>query len=327
MAEFSPIEWCDSTHNLQMGCNGCELWIPKKGFKRCYAGLMTERKVTQGPMKGWPVRFEEPTIFPERMKDLRRWKDLTGTTRPDKPWLDGYPRIIFWNDMGDAFTEGLPLDWLAPYLDEIARMPHIHMWLTKRPERMAEFFAKYPCPNNVWPGTSVTGPSNVNRVKELTGIKSDHLWVSYEPAWEYVDLEPWLADHRECTCYEVIGGAHQMGCMFYGEGRKWLDQIPNILSLVIVGGASGPDAEPFDVEIAERVIEVGKKYSTAVFVKQLGTHPYDRRESDRSSDSPHPQGPAYDPSCRLNLVDRKGGDWNEWAERLRVRQLPLPLAA
>src|SRR3712207_7534850 len=43
--------------------------------------------------------------FPGRMAEAALWSDLTGTDRPDKPWLNGMPRLIFISDMGDALSE------------------------------------------------------------------------------------------------------------------------------------------------------------------------------------------------------------------------------
>jgi len=37
----TDIEWCDSSLQLEMGCDGCELWNPKVGEKTCYAGQLT----------------------------------------------------------------------------------------------------------------------------------------------------------------------------------------------------------------------------------------------------------------------------------------------
>jgi hypothetical protein len=113
MGMHAGIEYCDSTLNLEMGCDGCELWNPKAGVKQCYAGMETDRR--KGGL-GWPEAFEIPRIFLERLPGALKWPDLAGKARPDKPWLDGMPRIIFLDDMGDTFTESLPDDWLAPAL-------------------------------------------------------------------------------------------------------------------------------------------------------------------------------------------------------------------
>jgi len=105
MPKDTNIHWCDSSVNLMMGCDGCELW--REGSRHCYAGTLTLRHAGR---KGWPESFDRPRLFPERLAGALRWPDLTGTARPGKPWLDGLPRVVFVNDMGDTFTESLPPD-------------------------------------------------------------------------------------------------------------------------------------------------------------------------------------------------------------------------
>jgi hypothetical protein len=70
MAEGTKIEWCDDTVNAEMGCDGCELWDAKNRVRICYAGQQTTRMLSKGPLKGWPPAFDQPTIFPGRMKSL-----------------------------------------------------------------------------------------------------------------------------------------------------------------------------------------------------------------------------------------------------------------
>ena len=111
MSKDTNIEWADSSLNLQMGCDGCELRNLKAGINSCYAGTLTDRY--GGTNKGFPKSFEEPVLFLDRIVEMMKWKTLTGKERPKKPWLDGLPRIVFLNDMGDTFTESLPLDWMA----------------------------------------------------------------------------------------------------------------------------------------------------------------------------------------------------------------------
>ncbi len=234
------IEWCDSTLNPEIGCDGCELWNVKtcihcgrpiekievkeayrhknaedntaghvaEPIKTCYAGQLVSRYA--GHSKGYPPAFEQPQLFLERLLDAERWRDLTGTVREDKPWLNGLPRCIFLNDLGDTFTESLPLDWMAQPadvlggrtpLDVLAGAKAIIMLLTKRPSRMKEFFASRPVPDNFILMTSVTGPETLQRVQILLQIKARWHGVSAEPL-----LRPTLLDQYLERLSWVIGG-------------------------------------------------------------------------------------------------------------------------
>jgi len=192
MAIKTQIEWCDSTVNAMAGCDGCELWIPKAGVKDCYAGTLTER---YGGRSGWPTSFAQPRHFPGRIEAALRWPDLTGTKRADKPWLDGMPRLIFLDDMGDTFTESLDADWLLPLIETMARAPHIWIFLTKRPRRMRAFFERVgDIPANFWLGTTVTGPATLGRLRdlhELRNIGDNILWCSFEPLMAPIKFSAW----------------------------------------------------------------------------------------------------------------------------------------
>jgi len=254
MGIHTTIEWCDSTLNLEMGCDGCELWNPKAGVRRCYAGTLTER---YGGRTGWPESFDNPRIFPERLKEALRWPDLTGKDRPDKPWLNGYPRVIFLNDMGDTWTESLELMWLAPHVLQMLHSPHIYIVLTKRPGRMVQFWGAWcrgdgaPIPPNFWLFTSITGPENTGRIRELLKLRTlgaRVLGVSYEPAWGPVDFS--LCDHRRTLevgrCYPCPG-----------------------LDVVIAGGESGAGAKPSHPDWFRAARDACRAAGVPFFMKQL----------------------------------------------------------
>jgi protein gp37 len=240
MAKGTKIEWADDTVNAEMGCDGCELWDTKRGIRICYAGLQTERMLSRGPLKGWPPAFDEPRIFPGRIAAAARWKDLTGTARENKPWLNGLPRMIFVNDMGDTFTASLPDDWLAPELGIMAASPHNWILLTKRADRQREFSLRHTLPANVWAGVSITSPQD-QRLRYLMQTRARIRWVSYEPMLAPVDWRPWLG----------------------GDGRVGLDWL-------IVGGASGPDyqSEMMDLRWLEDTVKQCRDANVALFVKQ-----------------------------------------------------------
>jgi len=241
----TTIQWADSTRNLQMGCQGCELWNPKAGVQRCYAGQLTKRF---GGRKGWPERFELPTIFPERLDEMLAWPDLTGKRREKKPWLDFLPRTIFLNDMGDSFTEGLPIDWLLPFMGPMEKSPHIYIILTKRAHRMAEFFNAVGVPKNFWLCTSITNHASLARIPHLLSIQNAPLLgLSIEPLWEDVAAA--------------------------------LNRIPGIerLGWAKLGGESGSKAKTCDVQWIRNAASVLRAANPdcAIFVKQMGTRAYD----------------------------------------------------
>lgn len=310
MGILTDIEWCDSSLNLMMGCDGCELWNPKKGIKHCYAGVLTER---YGGAKGWPASFDQPTTFPERLKAALRWPDLTGTERPKKPWLNGHPRMIFLDDMGDTFTESLPLEWTLPHIPAMEASTHCFMFLTKRARRMRMFFEQLGrVPRNFWLMTSVTTNQTIPRVRELlrTGTAQTIRGISYESALGQIEHIPGLFKGY-CPTHDFPGGFCNGGCD--------LDQR---LSLVIIGGESGPGARPFNVRWARDTIAECRAAGVKAFCKQLGARPYEIN----GYVSEWPAGTALrfgeDLRVEFTLKDRKGGDMSEWPEDLRVRQFP-----
>ena len=234
MAKGTKIEWADDTVNAEMGCDGCELWDPKNSVRSCYAGVQTERMLSKGQLKGWPPAFHEPTIFPRRIAEAARWRDLAGTARPGKPWLNGMPRVIFLDDMGDTFTASLPDDWLAPELPVMAASPHLWLLLTKRPDRQRAFSLRHELPPNVWCGVSITSPQD-QRLRYLMRTRATVLWVSYEPILAPVDWRPW-----------------------FSRGLNWL----------VVGGESGPGFRPMDLAWLVDTVEQCRAAGVPLFVKQ-----------------------------------------------------------
>jgi protein gp37 len=125
--------------------------------------------------------------------------------------LNGLPRLVFVDDLGDAFSESLPLDWMAEWLPQMGQAPHNWLILTKRPSRALRFSQKHPFPPNVWVGTSVTSKKVLKRVDYLRRIEATVRFISAEPLLGPLDSLN-------------LDGIHQ----------------------VIVGGESGPNFRPMD---------------------------------------------------------------------------------
>lgn len=151
-------------------------------------------------------------------------------------------------------------------------------------------------------------------------------WVSYEPALGPVDFARFLPRAECCedrdrgvegvcgwegglaAAYDAHPMEHITGCPLCGSTA--INEIPEGLSWVVVGGESGPGARPFNVEWARSVIRQGRDAGVPVFVKQLGAQPFDLEPVFKSW------------GLGMELRDRKGGDWSEWPEDLRVREMP-----
>jgi protein gp37 len=125
----TSISWTDATWNCLRGCD-----IVSKGCTNCYAMKQAHR--FSGPgcayegltklTRGGPVWTGKVALVPEGLDQPLRWRK---------------PRRIFVNSMSDLFHEGVPFDFIAAVFGVMAATPrHTYQVLTKRPERMREFF-------------------------------------------------------------------------------------------------------------------------------------------------------------------------------------------
>lgn len=130
MSDKSKIEWTDATWNPVRGCSRVS-----EGCRNCYAERMAGRfsgpglwaeglaeNTPAGPR--WTGRVE---LVPDKLDQPLRWKT---------------PRRVFVNSMSDLFHENLPNEAIAAVFGVMAACPqHTFQVLTKRPERMREWFA------------------------------------------------------------------------------------------------------------------------------------------------------------------------------------------
>lgn len=290
MGRDTKIQWCDSTVNPVMGCDGCELW--NGSVRTCYAGVLHGRYHRN---VGYADDFDVPETFPGRMASAARWKPLGRLSeRPEKPWMHGMPRLIFISDMGDALSRSIGFDYLEREVVAVADSGlgrrHRWLWLTKRPKRMADFAAwlepRRPWPMNLWPMTSVTSRSTARRASFLRGVGPPSVvrGISFEPLLEEPDWDYCLSP----TVEGPVG-----------------DEVLRPIAWAIFGGESGAGARTFDVDVLRRGIAACRERGVAPFVKQMGAKPVALSVNGR-------------------LSDGHGADWSEWPEDLRVREMPDP---
>jgi len=113
-----------------------------------------------------------------------------------------------WNDL---FHPGVEDDAVRALLGVAAHCPrHTFLILTKRPERMAAFFAKegagyHPLPN-VWLGTTIEEQQFVDRLDWLMQCPAAGHWVSVEPMLGSLQLtgEVGLFKHRPGLALDAV---------------------------------------------------------------------------------------------------------------------------
>ena len=225
-----------------------------KSHVRCYAGYLhmirgaNPRRPDKVPHKGHARVFEEVRLFPGRMAEIAKMSDLAGKSRPDSPWKDGLPRLIFVSDMGDALSSGINFEYLRQEIIDVvcssAGSRHLWLWLTKRPARMLKFdrwleSLDIPWPDNLVAMTSVMDCRMAAGIDPLRKLRARFKGLSIEPLIEPVELDL--------------------------TGIDW----------AIAGGESGMDARPFNLEWARDLREQCSKSGTAFFMKQLGAFPFE----------------------------------------------------
>jgi len=235
----SKIEWTEETWNPTTGCDKVS-----SGCKNCYAETMAKRLQAIG-VKGYENGFTF-TLMPERL---------------EQPLKKKKPTKYFVNSMSDLFHENMPID----FLDEIFKVieqtsQHIYQVLTKRENKMEEYFATREVPLNVWLGVSVEDKkSGLPRIDKLRNIKA---------AIKFLSIEPLLEDLGKVNL----------------SGIDW----------VIVGGESGPKARPMKEEWAINVKEQCDRMGIPFFFKQWGTWGADMVKRNKKSNGRILQGKVWE---------------------------------
>lgn len=211
----TKIEWTERTWNPVTGCDKIS-----EGCTHCYAENMARRLCAMHNTKyanGFKV-----TMHDDSLREPFTWHK---------------PSTIFVCSMGDLFHDDVPFVFVDKVMDVIQRTPkHKYQILTKRAERMAEYFANRPIPSNAWLGVTVE--------VERTKFRMDYL-RNLNAKVKFLSCEPLLSD---------------LGTMDL-TGLNW----------VIVGGESGPSARPMKEDWVLNIKNQADKASIPFFFKQWGT--------------------------------------------------------
>ena len=166
----------------------------------------------------------------------------------DEPLDWKKPKTIFVCSMSDLFHKDVPFVFIDKVMSVIERTPH-HRYqiLTKRAERMLEYFSSHPVPRIAWLGVTVDVKSSKPRIDALRVIKDAPI--------RFLSCEPLLEDLGELDL----------------EGIDW----------IIVGGESGRMARPMKEEWVLHIKEQVEAAEKAFFFKQWGTWGSDGVKRDK----------------------------------------------
>ncbi len=210
------IEWTEETWNPVTGCTKISA-----GCKHCYAETMAKRLRAMGAV-GYENGFTTITCHENRLSaPLRRKK----------------PTVYFVNSMSDLFHPKVPIPFIDKVMDTILQTPqHTYQILTKRPQKMEEYFATRKTPPNAWLGVTVENKKHgVPRIDILRKISAEVRFLS---------VEPLLEDVGEIDLHDI----------------HW----------VIVGGESGAKARPMKPQWVANVKRQCRAAKAKFFFKQWG---------------------------------------------------------
>lgn len=222
----TKIEWTDKTWNPITGCTK-----HSEGCSHCYAEVMAKRLQSIGIPKY--TKAFQLVLHEESLNEPIKWKKSCN---------------IFVCSMSDLFHEDVPFEFIDKIFQTIKLTPqHRYQLLTKRAERMCEYFLNREVPENVWVGVTVENKKTKYRIDYLRNINAKVHFLSCEPLLENLEI----LDLRNI---------------------QW----------IIVGGESGPIARPMKKEWVENIQKQASINKIAFFFKQWGTWGFDGIKRSKS---------------------------------------------
>ena len=241
----TKIEWTDKTWNPITGCTKISA-----GCANCYAEIMSKRlqAMKQDKYKNGFTLTMHNDVLDEPIK----WKKS---------------HTIFVCSMSDLFHENVPFSFIDKVVETIKSTPqHNYQILTKRANRMAEYFSDKIIPKNAWLGVTVDIASSKSRIDFLRNLNAPIKFLSCEPLLE--DLGDMNLD-----------------------GIDW----------VIVGGESGAKARPMKEEWVQSIKVQTEKQGSAFFFKQWGTWGSDGIKRNKKANGKLINGKVYQAMPTLNI--------------------------
>jgi protein gp37 len=234
VSESSQIEWTDATWNPITGCSRVS-----SGCEHCYAERFSMR-----------FHRDPASKFHEVVKSTADGPRWTGLIRLHEKALSEplhwrKPRRIFVCSMSDLFHPDVPFEFIDQVWAVMSFCPqHTFQVLTKRPERMAEYFGRYAgnpaaiayrwaeesaafladaknghalihddgAAANVWIGTSIENQAAADeRIPHLLRCPAAVRFLSCEPLLGRIDLQLTIGNRQSAINWVIVGGESGAG--------------------------------------------------------------------------------------------------------------------
>lgn len=179
------------------------------------------------------------------------------------------PTMYFVNSMSDLFHDDVPDRYINQVLEVIGQCPqHTFQILTKRAERMSDYFASKVLPSNAWIGVSVED--------RRYGKPRIPLLKSVEASIRFLSVEPLLEDLGELDL----------------DGIHW----------VIVGGESGSQARPMSAPWVKAIQRQCHDADVDFFFKQWGSIGQDGVKRSKKSNGRMLEGRTWDAIPAIQVI-------------------------
>lgn len=255
MGQDTKIEWAHHTGNIWEGCTEVH-----RGCDHCYARVWNHRWGKQN----WGIDVPRQMSM-SIWNNLRKFQNLAAAAGEIHSVFVGSMMDIFEKPMPVCDSKGVLIEGVNTgmlrdrFFSEVSRglYPNLRfLLLTKRPSNInkmiPEAWRETP-PENIWYGTSPVDPETFNKlVRQLLEVKGNK-FLSMEPLLERVDVLEDYFPHRLVRSIKS------------DERTKLID----LVDWVIVGGESGANKRPFNVEWARDIRDACKGRRIPFFMKQI----------------------------------------------------------
>lgn len=325
----TSIEWTRGEDGMEgktwNPVRGCTKVSP--GCKNCYAETFAER------FRGVPGHPYEQGF------DLRLVPD-----KLDEPLHWRKPCRVFVNSMSDLFHEDVPDEFIDRVFAVMALAPqHSFQVLTKRPERMREYFVRLEDRVQEWDqGEGETEEYLITKILESDCDEAIekacrqwlYFWNARHLGWPLPNV--WLGvsvENRQHGLPRIDVLRQVPAALRFLSIEPLLEDIGQLdltgISWLILGGESGAKARPFNLAWARSLRDQCQNASVPFFFKQAGGNVLWNGIQGGYGDGPSdcwPQGTKREDSgrgsWRVFLRDKKGGDLLELPEDVRIREFP-----